>query len=157
MIFDPRRACAGAILLYFVQETARGKGSTNMTHEEVQTWIDAYVDAWRTYDPDAIGDLFAEEATYSYHPWDEGDEVVRGREAIVENWLEERDEPENEPGTWEARYHPLVVGGNRAVARGTTSYADGDFLWNLWELRFDEDGRCAEYVEWYMARHSESG
>ena len=64
-----------------------------MTHDDVQPWIDAYVDAWRTYDPEAIGALFAEDASYAYHPYDEGDEVVRGREAIVDDWLGERDDP----------------------------------------------------------------
>ena len=125
----------------------RGRRGT-LTHDDVQRWIDAYVDAWRTYDPDAIGDLFAEDASYAYHPYNEGEEVVRGRGAIVENWLEEQDEP----GSWEAGYRPLVVEGRRAVAEGTTSYANGDFFWNLWVLRFDDEGRCAEFVEWFMAR-----
>jgi hypothetical protein len=125
----------------------RGRRGT-LTHDDVQRWIDAYVDAWRTYDPDAIGDLFAEDASYAYHPYNEGEEVVRGRGAIVENWLEEQDEP----GSWEAGYRPLVVEGRRAVAEGTTSYANGDFFWNLWVLRFDDKGRCAEFVEWFMAR-----
>ena len=73
-----------------------------LTHDAVQRWIDAYVNAWRTYDPAAIGALFAEKATYAYHPYDRGEEVVQGREAIVADWLEERDEP----GTWEASYRP---------------------------------------------------
>ncbi|HEX7170736.1 MAG TPA: nuclear transport factor 2 family protein [Rubrobacter sp.] len=119
-----------------------------MSHADVQAWLDAYIEAWRDYDPETIGDLFAEDATYAYHPYDEGDEVVRGREAIVANWLEEPDEP----STWEARLGPLVVEGDRAVAEGTISYANGDFFWNLWTLRFDEDGRCTEFVEWYMVR-----
>ena len=85
-----------------------------MTHDAVQRWLDAYVDARRTYDPVAIGALFAENATYAYHPYDEGKEVVRSREAIVADWLEEQDEP----GTWEASYHPLVIEGQRAVAQG---------------------------------------
>jgi hypothetical protein len=120
-----------------------------LTHDAVQRWIDAYVDAWRTYDPASIGALFAEDATYAYHPYDEGEEVVRGREAIVADWLEERDEP----GSWEASYRPLVVEGRRAVAEGTTSYTNGDFFWNLWTLRFDEEeDRCAEFVEWFMVR-----
>lgn len=118
-----------------------------MIHDDVQAWLDAYVGAWRTYDPVAIGALFTEDATYAYHPWDEGEELVRGREAIVANWLEERDPPES----WEARYRPVLVEGDRAVATGTTSYADGDFFCNLWVLRFDENNRCAEYVEWYMS------
>jgi ketosteroid isomerase-like protein len=119
-----------------------------MTHDEVQAWLDAYVDAWRTYDPAAIAALFTEDAAYAYHPWDEGDEVVRGRDAIVADWLQERDEP----GSWEAQYRPLMVEGQRAVITGTTRYADGEFYWNLWVLRFDEDNRCADYVEWFMTR-----
>jgi hypothetical protein len=121
-----------------------------MTHDDVQAWLDAYVDAWRTYDPAAIAGLFTEDATYAYHPWDEGDEEVRGRDAIVADWLEERDEP----GSWEAQYRPLMVEGRRAVITGTTRYADGEFYWNLWVLRF-EDNRCAEYVEWFMTRPPE--
>ena len=88
-----------------------------MNYDDVQGWLDAYVEAWRTYDPDAIGTLFAQEATYAYHPYDRGEEVVRGREAIVADWLEAR----YEPSSWEASYGPLVVEGRRAVAEGTTS------------------------------------
>jgi ketosteroid isomerase-like protein len=119
-----------------------------LTRDALQRWLDAYVDAWRTYDPASIGALFAEDAIYAYHPYDEGEEVLRGREAIVADWLEERDEP----GTWEASYRPLVIEGSRAVAEGTTSYTNGDFYWNLWTLRFDEQNRCAEFVEWFMVR-----
>lgn len=86
-----------------------------MTHNDAQGWIDAHVEAWRTYDPVAIGALFAEEATYAYHPYDEGDEVVRGSEATVADRLEHRDPP----GSWEVGYCPLLVEGERAVARGT--------------------------------------
>jgi hypothetical protein len=52
-----------------------------VTHHALQRWLDAYVEAWRTYDPAAIGALFSEDATYAYHPYDGGEEVVRGREA----------------------------------------------------------------------------
>ena len=119
-----------------------------MTHDDVQAWLDAYVDAWRTYDPEAIGALFAKDATYAYHPYDKGEEVVRGREAIIADWCGEQDEP----GSWEASYRPLVAEGRRAVAEGTTSYTNGSFYWNLWTLRFDEENRCTEYVEWFMVR-----
>ena len=46
-----------------------------MTHDQVQDWLDRYIAAWRSYDPAAIGDLFADDAAYRYHPWD--DEPVR--------------------------------------------------------------------------------
>jgi hypothetical protein len=119
-----------------------------LNHDAVRRWIDAYVEAWRTYDPEAIGNLFDEDATYAYHPYDEGDEVVRGREAIVADWREHRDPP----GSWEAAYRPLLVEGERAVVTGTTAYSYGRFYWNLWVLRFGADGRCAGFVEWYMIR-----
>jgi hypothetical protein len=122
-----------------------------VTHNDLRVWLDAYVEAWRTYNPTSIAALFTEDATYAYHPWDQGEEVVRGRDAIVANWLEELDQP----ASWEAQYRPLLVEGDRAVATGTTSYAGGETYWNLWVLRFAEDGCCAEFVEWYMVPPSE--
>ncbi len=50
-----------------------------LTKDTVATWLAAYVRAWETYDPDTIGDLFTEDATYSYHPFEE---PVRSRLAI---------------------------------------------------------------------------
>jgi ketosteroid isomerase-like protein len=114
-----------------------------MTRDEVQAWLDRYVDAWRSYDADAIGALFTADATYAYHPYDD---PLRGREAIVESWLGERDEP----GSWEARYEVFLLEGDRAIAKGETSYSNGNRFSNLWELRFDAGGSCSEYVEWYM-------
>jgi hypothetical protein len=121
-----------------------------MTDEDVQRWLDAYVDAWRSYDRHAIGALFTDDATYAYHPYDK--EPLRGREAIVENWLDDRDEP----GSWEASYEPLMIEGDRATAVGETRYTNGDVFSNLWVMRFADDGRCADYVEWFM-KHPEAG
>lgn len=118
-----------------------------MTPDALQAWLDAYVAAWRSYDPAAIGALFTDDACYAYHPWDSGDEVLRGRDAIVANWLEDQDEP----GSWEAAYRPGLVDGDSATAVGVTRYADGRVFDNLWELRFD-GGRCADFVEWFMQR-----
>ena len=90
-----------------------------MTRDEVQQWLDRYVDAWRSYDADAIGELFSADAVYAYHPYDR--EPLRGRAAIVESWLSERDEP----GSWDAHYEVTLLAGDQAIARGETSYADG--------------------------------
>jgi SnoaL-like domain len=119
-----------------------------MTPEGLQSWLDDYVAAWRSFDPAAIGALFTEDATYAYHPWDTGDEVVRGRDAIVANW---REDEGDDDGKWVADYRGGLVAGDRCTAVGTTKYSDGTVFWNLWELRFDGD-RCAEFVEWYMKR-----
>ena len=114
-----------------------------MTPEALQRWLDAYIEAWRSYDASAIGDLFTEDATYRYNPWDE---PIQGRDAIVAEWLSARDEP----GSWNAVYRPFVVAGSSAVAVGETSYADGKSYFNSWQLTFDQDARCSDFVEWYM-------
>ena len=119
-----------------------------MTRDAVQAWLDRYVAAWRSYDAEAIGELFAEDARYAYHPYDA--EPVRGRAAIVDDWRSDPDEP----GSWDARYEVALIEGDRAIARGETSYANGTRFSNLWELRFDGDGRCVDYVEWYMLKPS---
>jgi hypothetical protein len=120
-----------------------------MTHDQVQRWLDRYVEAWRTYDPAAIGDLFASDATYRYQPYSE---PLVGRDAIVADWLADQDTA----GSWDARYEPYVVEGDRAVAVGQSRYVepDGslrDLYYNLWTLRFDGDGRCRDFVEYYVA------
>jgi hypothetical protein len=116
----------------------------------VAAWLDGYTQAWGSYDPEKIGALFSEDAVYSYNPFDE---PVRGREAIVASWLEDRDDP----GTYEGGYRPVLVAGDQAVARGYSRYLDtngtvADEYDNLFLLRFDADGRCQEYREWYMQK-----
>jgi len=114
------------------------------TREQVQEWLDRYVEAWRSYDETAIRALFAEDAEYAYHPYDA--EPERGGDAIVEAWLSDRDEP----GSWEASYAPDLIDGDRAIAKGETRYADGKVFSNLFELEFGAGGRCTRLVEWYM-------
>ena len=122
-----------------------------MTHAEVQRWLDDYVAAWSSYDPAAIGKLFSEDAEYKYHPYDPEAEVVRGRQAIVDNWTSDPDVP----GSWAAHYDVWTVDGDRASAIGESRYTnpDGSFrtlYFNNWLLRFDGHGRCVEFVEYYM-------
>jgi len=121
-----------------------------MTHDDVQRWLDRYVAAWRSYDAAEIGDLFAADAMYRYHPYDEV--PVKGRDAIVVDWVDDPDEPRS----WDAWYKPYSVDGDRAVAIGETAYtnSDGslrDLYYNVWTLQFDDDGRCVDFVEYFMA------
>ena len=125
-----------------------------MNRESVQLWLDNYVEAWRTYDPERIGNLFSEDALYFYSPFDE-ENPVRGRDSIVADWL---DEP-NAAGSWQARYVPVAVEGNVGVAQGRTRYIrpDGSIerqFDNIFVLHFDEAGRCARFTEWYMQPRS---
>jgi ketosteroid isomerase-like protein len=121
----------------------------------VAGWLTAYVDAWRSYDPAAIGDLFSEDAVYRYHPWDEPEPShVRGRDAIVASWLGDKDPP----GSWSAEYRPWIVSGDRAVAVGASRYLAPDDstvereYHNVFLLVFDDGGRCREFAELYMKR-----
>ena len=122
-----------------------------MTREDVAAWLDRYVAAWQSYDRDAIGDLFSDDAQYRYHPYDE---PVVGRGAIVDSWLEE--DRVDEPGSFEARYEPYAVDGDRAVVTGASTYFENgavDRIYdNVFTLRFDGEGRCTEFTEWFMQR-----
>ncbi len=123
-----------------------------MTHDSLQAWLDRYVAAWRTYDPAQIGDLFSEDARYVFNPFDEHD-PVRGRAAIVANWLEAPDAA----GSWEAHYAPVAVEGDVGVAQGRTRYfrpdgtLDREFA-NLFVVHVDAAGQCTQFTEWYMQR-----
>ncbi len=121
-----------------------------MEEQAVAAWLDGYSQAWSTYDPEQSGALFSADAVYWYDPFTE---PLRGREAIVADWLEDRDEA----GTYEGAYRPVLVAGDQAVARGYSRYLNtngtvADDFDNLFLLRFDADGRCAEYREWYMSK-----
>jgi len=122
---------------------------TQLDTVTVQTWLDAYVQAWLTYDPAAIGALFADDAVYHYDPYHE---PVSGRDAIVASWLENRDAP----GTYSGHYAPIIISDDTAVTNGRSLYTEADGVTpkdeydNLFVLRFDAAGRCVEFREWYM-------
>jgi ketosteroid isomerase-like protein len=134
-----------------------------MDHVKAQKWLDGYVAAWESYDPDAIGALFTDDVSYRYHPFDE---PLMGREAVVASWLGESEtgsgtegaSTRDEPGTYEATYAPVAVDGDVVVATGTSRYretSDGPVVRvfdNCFVMRFDEAGRCREFTEYYMKR-----
>ena len=59
-----------------------------MDRSTAQAWLDAYIEAWKTYDPAQVEALFAEDVTYRYHPYDTGEDVLHGRDAVVSSWVE---------------------------------------------------------------------
>jgi hypothetical protein len=130
-----------------------------MDLESAQSWLNRYVDAWLSYDPDEIAGLFSEDVTYRYHPYDE---PTVGRAAVVASWLGE-DEPDgastrDAPGTYQAEYSPIAIDDDTVVAAGTSQYRevpDGPIVRsysNCFVMRFDGDGRCRDFTEYY-ARH----
>jgi ketosteroid isomerase-like protein len=128
-----------------------------MTKADVDRWLSAYVEAWKSYDRELIAALFSEDVSYRYHPYDE---PLCGREAVVQSWLGEVEHAgastRDEPGTYEASYRTIASDGDVAVASGTTRYspapgAPADRVFhNCFVLRFDATGRCREFTEWYL-------
>jgi ketosteroid isomerase-like protein len=125
--------------------------------DAVERWLADYVAAWKSYDREAIGALYAEDAVCRYHPWDE---PIRGREAIVESWFGEGEgaPAQDAEGSYEGEYRPVAIDGDLAVVVGVSTYTDPPVIYdNCFLIRFDDSGRCREFNEWFMKRPSLDG
>jgi ketosteroid isomerase-like protein len=130
-----------------------------VTREDVNRWLGRYIEAWKTYDRDQIAALFTEDISYRYHPYDD---PIEGRDEVVKAWRAEGDHPEagtrDEPGTYDAFYRCVAADGDMAVAVGSSSYKgsrDGPVARvydNCFVMRFDDEGRCRDFTEWFMKR-----
>lgn len=130
-----------------------------MDVESAQDWLDRYVAAWLSYDRDDVAALFSEDIAYRYHPYDE---PTVGRDAVVAAWLAEDGQDgsssRDAPGTYEAGYSPVAIDGETVVATGSSRYRDvpdGPVVRtyeNCFILRFDGNGRCREFTEYYLRR-----
>ncbi len=129
--------------------------SPHLTPEHVLAWVAAHDEAWRSNDPEAIGNLFAEDGIYHLGPW-EGPwrgrvGAIVGRQAIVEAWATAFDPDER----FDADIEIVAIEARRGVVRRTITY-DGagreppSRFGCLWIVDFDADGRCREYQEWFM-------
>jgi SnoaL-like domain len=105
--------------------------------------------------------LFADDIEYRYHPYDA---PLRGRDAVVESWLGEGAYTDastrDQEGTYDATYQAVAVDGDVAVATGSSAYTPEPggrvekVYDNCFVMRFDAEGRCREFTEWFMKRPS---
>ena len=119
-----------------------------MNRESLDTWLRAYGQAWKSRSPQAIGELFTEDATYLETPFVK---PLRGRAAIRDYWTEVvvRSQQEIQFG-----HEVLVLQENTGIAHwwasfvriksGKTTRLDGVFL-----LAFDSEGCCTSLREWW--------
>jgi hypothetical protein len=137
-----------------------------MDRSTAQAWLDAYVEAWKSYDRAQVEALFAEDAIYRYHPYDEGDDVLHGRDEIVSSWVEPEGNASGRDaeGTYDARYDVYAIDGNRVVATGWSKYftdasqAKLDRTYdNVFLIEFDDAGRCREFTEYFMKEPDAAG
>jgi hypothetical protein len=119
-----------------------------MDSSVVTAWVDRYVRAWNSNDPAEIGALFTDEATYYTGPFDA---PWTGRDAIVRGWLDRQDAP----GSTAFRYELLATTSDSGIIRGWTQYHEParEFS-NIWLVRFDSNGRCREFTEWWVQRRT---
>lgn len=112
--------------------------------EALERWMDAYVAAWDSNDPEQIAALFAPDAVYDPQtadgPW-------HGVNEIVEGWIGIGDTP----GNWEFEWRPLVETDDLAVVTGHTRYIDPPASYrNLFVIRLGEEDRCVDFTEWWI-------
>jgi hypothetical protein len=117
-----------------------------MDQISVKQWVERYLGAWNSNDPTEIARLFAEDAAYYTGPFDE---PWIGRDTIVQEWLNRRDEP----GTFSFGYEILAASDQLGVVRGWTRYFNPDREYsNIWLIKFDGQGRCQEFTEWWVRK-----
>jgi hypothetical protein len=112
--------------------------------ERLEEWMDGYVLAWSSNEPEHISALFTEEAVYDPQTasgeWHGVDEIVR-------RWQEIDDHEDN----WDFEWLPLVEIDDLAIVTGRTTYFEPPLNYrNLFIIRFAEDGRCRDFTEWYI-------
>jgi hypothetical protein len=111
------------------------------------SWMEKYIAAWASNEPDDIRALFTEEAVYATRPQDK--DPWRGREQIVDRWLTARDDADE----WTFDWTLLGTDGGLAFVQGYTHYlGDRPSYDNLWAIRLEPDGRASEFTEWFMER-----
>jgi uncharacterized protein (TIGR02246 family) len=121
-----------------------------MTRADFERWLERYRAAWTTDDPEQIGALFTEDATYSPWPFSKPWE---GRQAIVTKWVERGDSKD----PWRFDSELVAVEGDTGVVKGLTTYPAHDdqaedAYSNIWVIRLEPDGRARSFAEWWVQR-----
>ncbi len=118
-------------------------------------WLQSYGLAWQRKDPVAFSELFSAEAAYYWGPFRE---PQRGRQAIASAVRAAFS------GQSEVHFKYWILAGSAApfVAHWTCEFTricsgrritiDGIFV-----LRFDNQGQCEEFREWWHSNEPESG
>ncbi len=115
-----------------------------METERYEDWVERYIKAWNSNAPEDISAAFTEDGCYRTEPFAD---AWRGRDEIVRGWLDIKDEP----GQTDFTYQVIAVEGDLGVVKGETTYRTPAAKYsNLWEIRLASDGRCTEFIEWWM-------
>jgi hypothetical protein len=112
--------------------------------ERLDDWMERYVNAWSSNDPEEIAALFTPDAVYDPQT---ADGELHGHDEIIDWWLDIDDHPDN----WDFDWIPLVETDEVAVITATTRYHNPAASYrNLFVIRFDDDDLCGDFTEWYI-------
>jgi uncharacterized protein (TIGR02246 family) len=115
-----------------------------MNRSDVTDWVQRYVVAWNSNDPDDIRALFTEDAHYLTEPYAD---PWRGPDEILHGWLDHKDEP----GETDFAFEVIAIEDDLAIVRGRTLYRTPPRTYdNLWEITLDRNGKATRFVEWWM-------
>jgi hypothetical protein len=118
--------------------------------DRLDEWMDGYVEAWTSNDPDDIASLFTVDAVYDPQT---ADGELHGHKEIIEWWMGIGDHADN----WEFEWLPLVETDDISVVTGTTRYLDPEASYrNLFVITFADDGLCRDFTEWYIEEEGPS-
>ncbi len=120
-----------------------------MDRQAFQGWLDRYVEAWKSYDEQAIGDLFSENVEYRYHPQDDATKRPRrGRQGLDREQGRRRHVRREVRARGDRRRHV-----RRARLRASYFDEQGklrDEYMNVYFIKFDGDGRATEFTEYWI-------
>ena len=81
--------------------------------------------------------------------------MADGEDDIQREWERLQDEIDDDEENWEFEWQLLVETDELAVVTGRTRYLDPQLSYrNLFVLRFDDEGRCYDFTEWYIEEES---
>jgi SnoaL-like protein len=119
-----------------------------MDREAFGGWLEAYFAAWISNEPDDVGALFTEDATYAVGPFAD---VWVGRQEIVSRWTSGAQEDVA------YAYEILAFEGETGIAHwNVRARPEGEPHRAEWDgillITFAPDGRCLDHREWLVRR-----
>lgn len=113
--------------------------------QAAERWIQGYLAAARTDDPELIKALFAQDALYFDGPFAE---AWHGHDEIIKNWTEQSDKPYEV----EVDYRVVAVESSTAVAEVEYRYVapEAQTYRNMWLIELDEAGRARLFKDYWI-------
>jgi hypothetical protein len=114
-----------------------------MKYDQIDKWIEKYVEAWRDNDVSKLADLFTAHAKYKEAPWSN---TIQGLSDIQKFW----EEVCLRQSDFEIRSKIIAVEGTTAEVHVNVIYKnDKPSKWqDVWVLIFNDEGLCDSYQGW---------